>query len=124
MMRLGLALRAHGADGGDRRPDEHDAGIGHRLREFGILRQEAVARMDGLGAGAVHGIDDGVDVEIAVLGRRRPDPHGLVGHGDVERAGIGIGVDRDGADAEPPRRAHDAAGDLAPIGDEELGEHR
>src|SRR5262249_52424517 len=65
-----------------------------------------------------------VDVEIAVLRRRRPDADRLVGHGDVERVHIGIGIDRDGADAEPARRAHDAARDLTPVGDQELGEHR
>src|SRR5262249_55244292 len=71
----------------------------------------------------VDGVDDGVDVEVAVLRRRRPDADRLVGRGDVERVHIGVGIDCDGADAEPPRRAHDAAGDLTPVGDQELGEH-
>ena len=80
--------------------------------------------MDRLGAGAVHRIDEGVDAEIAVLRGRRSDPHGLIRHRNMQRAGIGVGIDRDGADAEPPRRPHDAAGDLAAVRDEELGEHR
>ena len=49
--------------------------------------------------------------------------HGLVGHRDMQRAGVGVGIDGDGAHAHPARRADDAAGDLAAIGDQDLGEH-
>ena len=42
---------------------------------------------------------------------------------DVKRAGIGIGIDRDRADAEPPGRADDAAGDFTAIGNEDLRKH-
>ena len=50
--------------------------------------------------------------------------HGLVGHRDMARAAIGVGIDRDRLDAEPPRRLDDPAGDLAAIGDQDLGEHQ
>ena len=50
--------------------------------------------------------------------------HGLVGHRDMARAAVGVGEDRDGLDAEPPRRLDDPAGDLAAIGDQDLGEHQ
>ena len=48
---LGAVLQAHGADCGRRRPDEHDAGLGASLGEFGVLGKKAVARMDALRAG-------------------------------------------------------------------------
>ena len=48
---------------------------------------------------------------------------GLVGHRDVARVAVGVGIDRDRLDAEPPRRLDDPAGDLAAIGDQDLGEH-
>jgi 3-methylcrotonyl-CoA carboxylase alpha subunit len=35
----------------------------------------------------------------------------------MQRAGVGIGIDRDAAQPEPPRATDDAAGDLAAIGD-------
>jgi hypothetical protein len=45
--------------------------------------------------------------------------HRLVGHLDMQRLGIGIGIDRDGATPRRARGADDAAGDLAAIGDQE-----
>jgi len=38
----------------------------------------------------------------------------------MQRLGIGIRIDRHGADTHRPRRADDAAGDLAAIGYEKL----
>ena len=48
---LGGVLQAHGADRGRRRADPDQAGGDHRLGEVGVLGEEAVARMDRLGAG-------------------------------------------------------------------------
>ena len=62
-------------------------------------------------AGIENQTRDGVHVEIAGPGRRRPDADGFVGLPHMHRAGIGIGINRDGADAEPPAgdpRAHAA----------------
>ena len=39
---------------------------------------------------------------------------------DMQRVCIGIGIDRDGGDAEPFGGAHHPHGNLAPIGYEEL----
>src|SRR5258708_16146744 len=49
---------------------------------------------------------------------------GFVGHRDMARQAVGVGIDRDGLDAQPPRRLDDAAGDLAAVGYEDLGEHQ
>ena len=49
---LGLDLGAHRGDRGRRRADPGQPGVEHRLRERGVLRQEAVAGVDGVGAGA------------------------------------------------------------------------
>ena len=72
-------LVAHLADLVAGRADEGDvrrlAGVG----ELGVLRQEAVARMDGVGAGDLGGGDDVGDLEVGLAGwaagrcrRRRP----------------------------------------------------
>ena len=53
-------------------PDEHEPRIGARLRELGVLGQEAVARMDGLGAAGARRGEDAHHVEIAVARRRGP----------------------------------------------------
>src|SRR5699024_4575876 len=41
----------------------------------------------------------------------------------MQRLGVGIRVNADRHDAEPARRARDAAGDLAAIGDEQRADH-
>src|SRR5204863_8261448 len=59
------------------------------------------------------------------LGRGwRPYQHCLVSLAHMQRLGIGLGIDRDCRDPHPPRRADDAAGDLAAVGDQDLLEHR
>ena len=88
------------------------------------LRQEAVARVHGLGAGLLAGVDDLVDQQIGLGGGRRADVHGLVGHFHVQRVPIGIGIDGDGLDAHLARSLDDAAGDLATVGDQNFFEHK
>ena len=81
---LGFDLVAHGGDGLRVGADEDDAGLGERDRECLALRQEAVARMDGLGAGLLAGVDDLVDDQIGLRRRRRADVDRFVGHLDVQ----------------------------------------
>ena len=97
--------------------------FGQRLGEAGALGEEAIARMDGLGAGRLAGGDDLVGDQVAFGGRRRADMHRLVGHLHKRRARVGVGIDRDGLDAHAARRADDAAGNFAAIGDEDFLEH-
>src|SRR4029079_14669009 len=82
------------------------------------LREEAVAGMDRLRA-AVAGLgDDAVDVEVAARRRAGPDLHVLIGERDVERAGVGRGVDGHGLEPQIAGGADDAHGDLAAVRDE------
>ena len=122
--RLGARLVAHRPDCLDGRADEGQARSLARRREAGILRQEAVAGMYGVGAGLACRVEDRIDIEIGLRRFRRPDPHGLVGQPDMQCLRIRIRVDGHGCDPHAPRRPHDAAGDLAAIGDEELADHR
>lgn len=64
--------------------------------------------------------DDGGGVEVAGAGGGRTDADRLVGGLDVEAGPIGVAVDGDGGDTEPPGSADDAAGDLAAVGDQDL----
>jgi hypothetical protein len=122
--RLGRILEAHGADRGGWRADEHDAVRRAGLGELDPLGQEAVARMDRRRPGAARDFDDPVDAQVALGRGRRTDEMGLVGRADEERAGIGLGMNRDGADAERAGSADNAAGDFATIGDEDRREHQ
>ena len=121
---LGGDLVAHGLDGLDRRADEGDPCGGQRLGELGALRQEAVARMHRLRPARLHRLEDAVDDDVGLAGRRRADMHRLVGHAHVQRRGVGVGKDGDGADFHAARRLDDPAGDLAAVGDQDLVEHR
>ena len=79
--------------------------------------------MDRIGAG-LHGCrDDLVGAQIALGGRSRPDQHSLVGHANMQRPGIGFRIDGDAADAHPLGGAHDTAGNLAAIGNQERFDH-
>src|SRR3546814_14981650 len=80
--------------------------------------------MDRLCAGRLRGGDDLVTDQIGFARRRRPDMHRLVGLPDMQRFGVGVRIDRDGAYGHFARGADDAAGDFAAIGDEKGLEHR
>ena len=94
-----------------------------RARKRLALGQEAVAGMHGLGAGLAAGLDDLVDQQIAFGGGRRPDQDGIVGHFDMERVAVGLGIDGDRLDPHPAGGLDDPAGDLAAIGDQNSFEH-
>ena len=117
--RFRAGFRAHRRHHLGGRADEDEARIETGLREFGILGQEAVAGMHGLGAGLARGLDQPLDIEIAVAGPRGPEQHGLVGERDMHRVAVGLGIDRDGAQTHGARGADDAACDLAAVGDQE-----
>ena len=90
----------------------------------GVLREEAVAGVERLGAGPERRLDDPLDVRVALGRRTGADQEGLVGAPDVERVPVGLRVHGHAADPELPERAEDAHGDLAAVGDEHLGERR
>ena len=120
---LRLDFVAHGGDGFGIGADKNDTGIGQRAGERRALGQEAVARMHRLGAARLAGGDDVVDDQIALRRRRRPDRHGVVGHFDMERVAVGLGIDRHGLDSHPAGGLDDPAGDLAAIGNQDALEH-
>lgn len=79
--------------------------------------------MDRRSAGFPGGLEDAGLREIAFAGRRGADGDRLVRFPHEGQAGIGLGIDGDGADAEHLGRADDAAGDFAPVGNEKTFHH-
>ena len=123
--RLGGGLRSHGTHRRWRRPDEDDAGGGAGFGEGRILRQEAVAGMDRLGARGLCGVDDTGDVQVAVARRRgRRSDRRDRRRTRATRSASASEIDRDRFDAEAPCGAGDAAGDFAAVGDQQGAEHR
>ena len=109
---------------GRRRTDEGHAGRRAGLGEGCVLGEKTIAGMDRLGPASPRNIDDLVDRKIALAGGRRADQPGFVGLLHMQRSGVGLRVDGDRLHAEPVRRAHDPAGDLAAISDQQLAKHR
>ena len=141
LLRSGERIRAAGNCG-------HTAGIGHLLggelvahfakhiggrsdklnacrlagfREIRILRQEAIARMDGVHVLTLGKRHDLVDGEVsAKRAERLADQIGLVRLGSVCAVNVLLGVDRHRCNAEVIAGAQHAGCDLAAVGDEDL----
>ncbi len=79
--------------------------------------------MHRLGARALRHLQDGGDVHVALLHGGGAHEVALVHGGGVQPVGVGLGVDAHGGDTEAAAGAGDARGDLAPVGDEDPGEH-
>ena len=120
---LALDLVAHGGDGARVGADEDDPGLLERDRERLALRQEAVAGMDGLGAGLAAGLHDVLDDEIGLRGGRGTNGDGFVRHLHMQGVPVGLRVDCDRLDAELARGLDDPTGDLAPVGNQDFLEH-
>jgi hypothetical protein len=68
-------------------------------------------------------VQDDVAAKVTFLRARSADVHGLITGRNVRRMCVGVRVDGDRANAEPPRGTRDSAGDFAAIGDEQGAEH-
>jgi hypothetical protein len=122
--RLGRQLGAHGLDGGRRWADEDEPSVDAGPGEAGVLGEEPVARVHGVGAGAPGGLHERVDPQVRVGRCGTPEGNGLVGLAHERRLRVGVAVHRHGGDAHRAARAEDPPGDLAPVGDEDLVDHR
>ena len=102
----------------DRGADERDAGLRAAAREGGVFGEEAVAGVEGVAARLPRDLDHPLDVEV---GRHAPSGERprLVRDAGVQRLGVVLGVDRDGADTEVGRGTDDADSDFAAICDEQ-----
>ena len=115
---LGRSLMAQRIDGLGRGPDEDDAGLTAGPGEVGVLGQEAITGVHRARAAAAAGVDDELDVQVAVA--RRPGAQAQCGVGQlhVARVAVGVGIHRHGSQAHGPRRADHAAGDFSAIGNQ------
>ena len=116
-------LVAHRGDRLGRRADEHDPGALARRREVLVLSQEPVPGVDRLRARRLGGGQHGVDAEIALGRRRRPEAPRFVGKLHVQGVAVGIRIHRHRADAHALRGANHTAGYLAAVGDQDRAEH-
>ena len=121
---LRLELRAHRRDRLGRRPDEQEPRVAAGPGEGRVLREEAVARVHGVRAGAPRGAGDRVDAQVRLGGRRAAERHREVRLAHEGRAAVGLREDGDGLDAHRAARALDAPRDLASVRDQEPSHRR
>ena len=119
--RLGRAFQAHRPHRLGRGADEDDAGLCAGFGEIGVLGQESVAWVQTFGADCFRQREDRGLIEITV--RALADLMRFVGKAGEKRPAIDRRVKGDRLHPHPPRGANDAAGDLAAVGDEDVGEH-
>ena len=120
---LGAVLQTHRPNRIGRRSDKDDVVGGAGVGESRVLRQKSIAGMDGIGAGDDGRLDDLLTQKIALGRRCRPQKNRLIRLAHMRRVGIGFGIDGDRADTHSLGGAHDAAGNLAAIGDQERLDH-
>ena len=107
-----------------RRADEGDAGVGACLCEVGVLGQEAVARVDRVGARLHRDLDDRLRVQVGAHGvAALADLVGLVGLHPVLGPAVLVGKDGHRAGAGLGRGPVGTDRDLATVGDQDLVEH-
>ena len=120
---LGRGLVAQPLDRLRRWADEDQSCGFDRARKCGILREKAKPRMDRLRTCCLRGGDDGIDTQIAFDAAGAADLDRFADCLDMQRVGVGGGMDAGDRDAEAAASSRDAAGDFAAIGDEDLLEH-
>ena len=118
---LGSGLVAHGPDGLWGGADEGNLVVGADLGEAGVLRQEAVAGVDGAGVVGQGRGDDVGDVQVALAAGRFTDADGFVCQLHVQGVAVHGGVDGDGADPQLFTGPQDPQRDFAPVGNQDLG---
>ena len=78
--------------------------------------------MHRVGAGLAGRVEDVLHHEVRLRRWGRADAHSFVREADVERVGVGIGVDGHGRDAPLAAGPQDADGDLPAVGDEQFAD--
>ena len=97
--------------------------VAERSGEVGVLREEPVPGMHTVGAAPVDRVEDRLGVEVALRSAAPAERECLVGHPDVHRVAVELGIDGDSRDAELAACADDPHGDLSTVCDQNLLEH-
>jgi pyridoxamine 5'-phosphate oxidase len=116
-------LVTHGRDRFRGRTDEDDARTSARSSEIGILGEESVTGMDGVGVGPAGDLDDGGNIEVGDR-RRGGDSPRLIGESRVHGLVLAIAIDSNRANTEFVSGADHPHGDLAAISDEQRSDGR
>jgi len=91
--------------------------------EIGVFRQEPIARVDGLGAGALRRGHELFDVEVAPGGLGLAKEHGFVRLQDMQAEGVGLGIHGNRENPHFLAGPDDPEGNFAPVGNQHFFKH-
>ena len=103
-----------------RRPNPRQARSHDGLGELWAFGEEAVAGVDGGGAGGARELDELVTVHVGLGQRIATECVGLTGRARKRGVEVGVRVADHGVDSQLRSRADHAQGDLGAVGDEDL----
>jgi hypothetical protein len=106
------------------RPDPDQPGVDDGLGEVGVLRKEAVAGVDRVGAGLLGGVEHLLEHQVGLGGGLAAQRERLVGQPHVGRVGVGLGVDGHAGSPASLGCPDHPDGDLPAVGDKHLGDLR
>jgi len=115
-------LQAEVADLRRSRAYEDQARTSARLGEIGVLGQETVAGVNGIGAGVPCRLQHAVDPEIALAGGGRADAPCLARRRHMRGMAVRLGINGDRRHIHPAQRAEDAAGGGDAVGGQDPAE--
>ena len=120
--RFGGRLVPHRANRVGGRPNEGEAVITAHLGELVVLRQEAVAGVDGVSTAGGGGRQDVGNVEVALAAQGFAHADRFIGELHVQSVLINGAVHRHGGDAELAAASNDPEGNLAAVGDQHFAD--
>ena len=103
--------------------DPHQPGIDHRLREPGVLRQEAIARMHGIGPAAPCNLQQLAHVQVGIGRALTLQGESLIRQAHMQRIPIRIGIYRHALHAIIGTCTDDAHRNLAAVGNQDFLDH-
>ncbi len=120
---LALDLGPHGFDGAPVGADKGDGVCMAGIDQFQLFRKKTITGMNGLRAAGKRGRNDAVSAQIGVAGTGLANGDSVVGLCHVAAGSICGGIHGNSLDAQASATAHDSAGDLATVGDQQSVEH-
>ena len=91
--------------------------------EGGVLREESIARVDGICLRLKRSLYQDLRIQIGFSRRGRANAYRLIRMLYMQGVLVRVRIDSNGLDAELPAGAHDADGDLAAVGNQDLIDH-
>lgn len=116
-------LVTHFDDGRWRWTDECDTHVGDGLSEVGVLGEESISGVHGVGTTLADDIQDCLGIEVTLRSRFPAEGVGLVGQAHVQCIAVELGIHGHGGDSHFAGGPDDSHGNFATVGYQDFFEH-